>query len=155
MKILSLTAPWGTLMAIPNPATIEAGRRRGIKCVETRNWRTSYRGELVIHQSKGLGPVGGKHGFGEQCAEEPFNMVLTAYLDSFDGRPRDVGDSIPLGGVTCVVDPIGCYSTNFHQWQLPDGSVMNLPSPQDAKTDRYNLEYYFGDYSPQRWGVGD
>lgn len=39
MKVLSLTEPCATLI------------RENIKKVETRSWKTSYRGELYIHAS--------------------------------------------------------------------------------------------------------
>lgn len=41
MKVLTLTQPWASLVVL------------GVKRVETRSWRTSYRGELVIHSAKG------------------------------------------------------------------------------------------------------
>ncbi|MDO4739823.1 MAG: ASCH domain-containing protein [Eubacteriales bacterium] len=44
MKALSLKEPWASLVA------------QGIKKMETRSWRTNYRGELLIHAS--LSPVG-------------------------------------------------------------------------------------------------
>lgn len=40
MKVLSLTEPYATLIKI------------GKKQVETRSWKTSYRGELYIHASR-------------------------------------------------------------------------------------------------------
>lgn len=39
MKVLSLTEPYATLIKI------------GVKTVETRSWKTNYRGELYIHAS--------------------------------------------------------------------------------------------------------
>lgn len=40
MKVLSLREPWATLI------------KEGKKTIETRSWRTLYRGELYIHASK-------------------------------------------------------------------------------------------------------
>ncbi|MDD2377145.1 MAG: ASCH domain-containing protein [Clostridia bacterium] len=40
MKVLSLLEPWASLV------------KEKIKCVETRSWKTKYRGELYIHASK-------------------------------------------------------------------------------------------------------
>lgn len=40
MKALSLTQPWASLVAV------------GAKRIETRSWRTSYRGPLAIHAAK-------------------------------------------------------------------------------------------------------
>ena len=39
MKVLSLTEPYATLI------------KNGIKTIETRRWKTSYRGKLYIHAS--------------------------------------------------------------------------------------------------------
>jgi hypothetical protein len=39
MKVLTIRQPWATLIML------------GIKQLETRSWRTHYRGELVIHAS--------------------------------------------------------------------------------------------------------
>lgn len=39
MKVLSLTEPYATLI------------KNGIKTIETRSWKTSYRGNLYIHAS--------------------------------------------------------------------------------------------------------
>lgn len=39
MKVLSLTEPYATLIA------------RGVKKIETRSWKTNYRGKLFIHAS--------------------------------------------------------------------------------------------------------
>lgn len=39
MKVLSLTEPYATLI------------KKGIKMIETRSWKTNYRGELYIHAS--------------------------------------------------------------------------------------------------------
>lgn len=39
MKVLSLTEPYATLI------------KMGVKTIETRSWKTNYRGELYIHAS--------------------------------------------------------------------------------------------------------
>ncbi len=40
MKVLSIIEPWATLI------------KEKKKYIETRTWKTSYRGELYIHASK-------------------------------------------------------------------------------------------------------
>ena len=40
MKVLSLQEPWASLI------------KENIKHIETRSWKTNYRGELFIHASK-------------------------------------------------------------------------------------------------------
>ena len=39
MKVLSLTEPYATLI------------KKGVKTIETRSWKTNYRGKLYIHAS--------------------------------------------------------------------------------------------------------
>lgn len=44
MKVLTLTQPWATFVAA------------GAKSIETRDWRTSYRGRIAIHAAKSVPP---------------------------------------------------------------------------------------------------
>jgi len=39
MKVISIIEPWATLI------------KEGKKCIETRSWKTNYRGEIYIHAS--------------------------------------------------------------------------------------------------------
>lgn len=55
MKVLSLTEPWATLIYI------------GKKRIETRSWKTSYRGEIYIHASSTKIP--------KTCKKEVLDMV--------------------------------------------------------------------------------
>jgi activating signal cointegrator 1 len=59
MKALTLTQPWATLVAI------------GAKKIETRSWRTDYRGPLAIHAAKGF-PEDAQ----ALCFLEPFATIL-------------------------------------------------------------------------------
>jgi hypothetical protein len=61
---LSLIEPWATLMVI------------GAKRVETRDWRTPFRGSFAIHASKKLEK--------DVCREEPFGSVLQAHFGRWD-----------------------------------------------------------------------
>jgi hypothetical protein len=71
MKVISLYQPWATLVAI------------GAKKIETRSWRTSYRGPLAIHSSKNKKFVDFKSP-DYICCSEPFYAVLTeAMVESF------------------------------------------------------------------------
>lgn len=40
MKVISLLEPWASLI------------KENVKYIETRSWKTNYRGELYIHSSK-------------------------------------------------------------------------------------------------------
>jgi hypothetical protein len=62
--VLTLTQPYATLVAL------------GAKTFVTRDWGTRYRGTLLIHAGKGLGPVRGKAGLVELCLSELSHGVL-------------------------------------------------------------------------------
>jgi activating signal cointegrator 1 len=65
MKVLTLTQPWATLVAI------------GAKTIETRSWPTKYRGPLAIHAAKHI-PTEYRKLTG--WTVEPFASVLEGVL---------------------------------------------------------------------------
>lgn len=75
MKVLSLTEPWATLI------------KENMKKVETRSWKTSYRGELYIHASSTKVP--------KECENREFMKLL--------------GD-VPLnfGNIICKCNLVDC-----------------------------------------------
>lgn len=75
MKVLTLTQPWATLVAM------------GAKRVETRSWSTSYRGDLAIHAAKGF-----PRDCIDLCFTEPFRQWLK-------GMPPK---ELPRGEIICV-----------------------------------------------------
>lgn len=122
MRILSLTQPWATLVAI------------GAKSFETRSWGTSYRGPLAIHAAKGLGPIGGKGGLRYQFIEDPFYEVLTA-------AGYDASDCLPLGAIVAVCDLAECYEIR-EKGLWAHHTIHSLPGEPERS---------FGDYSPGRF----
>lgn len=108
---LSLTQPWASLMALDQ------------KRIETRSWKTSYRGWIAIHASKG---------FPRECQalamQQPFASALAG------GGYQTVRD-LPLGAVLAVVHLDDCWITR-----------KLLASPLGE------LEELFGDYSAGRYG---
>lgn len=80
MKTLTLTQPWATLVAI------------GVKRIETRSWRTDYRGPLAIHAAQGM-PKQAK----ACCERADFHNRL----DAAGFGARD-GSDLPRGAVVAV-----------------------------------------------------
>jgi hypothetical protein len=80
MKALTLTQPWATLVAL------------GYKRVETRSWRTQYRGPIAIHAAKGF----------------PAEAREFAEVERAIGR---VPARIPRGAVVCIIDLVDCQPT--------------------------------------------
>jgi len=84
MRGLTLRQPWATLVAI------------GAKRVETRSWKTSYRGLVAIHSS----------------AAEPFwcreLRLVEPFYQALAGQPMD----LPHGLVLCVAELAACRECN-------------------------------------------
>ena len=125
MKVLTLSQPWATLVAI------------GAKRIETRSWATKYRGPLLIHAAAGLGPVGGVLGLGAQCSVEPFWGVLHAadYMRS---------DMLPRGAIVAVAELVSVIPTE----------ILNRQGSWIIDTDTWSMtdqERAFGDYTPGRY----
>lgn len=87
MRILTLTQPWASLVAI------------GAKRVETRSWSTAYRGELGIHASKKF-PREAR----ALCETEPFRSVLARRFASID--------ELPLGKLLAIARLQACVPTD-------------------------------------------
>ena len=76
MKVLSLTEPYATLI------------KNGIKTIETRSWKTSYRGRLYIHASSTKIPK-----------ENRNNKELMALVST---------DDLNYGHIICSCDLVDC-----------------------------------------------
>ena len=76
MKVLSLTEPYATLIKI------------GIKQVETRSWKTNYRGKLYIHASST-----------KVSKEDRGNAALMSLVDT---------DALNYGNIICSCELVGC-----------------------------------------------
>lgn len=135
MKAITLTAPYGTLIAL-------AGRYpESGKHIETRGWSTPYRGELLIHQAKGLGPVGGRSGLYDLAFSDPDGYFYQAL------KAADVFciDDLPRGAIVATCELIDCRPTN----EIHDHFVAWNKGRQ--YWDLTDQERAFGDYSPNRF----
>lgn len=122
MKVLSLWQPWASLMAC------------GAKTIETRGWRTSYRGPLIIHAAK--------HFDRDQWAFLHTDEVQRALWASSPEPPRDwTREDLPFGCALGVVELTDCVSMS--------GAFSPRVVPELFM--RVALEESLGDYSPKRW----
>lgn len=85
MKVLTLTEPWATLVAI------------GAKTIETRSWRSWYEGPLAIHSAKSY-PRWAR----DLAKTEPFRTALLAA----DFPPEET-----LGTIRCQTSLLFCTPT--------------------------------------------
>lgn len=128
IKVLSLMEPWASLIAF------------GPKRIETRSWRTSYRGPLYIHASRGpLSSAGSR---------------LGPLLELIPGREPAPGsilcrcvlkDCIPMDEtfLAAMPDPIermcGEYAPGRFAWLLQDVQPLKNPIPAKGRLGIWSL----------------
>lgn len=140
MRFLTLTAPWGSLVAL------------GCKRIETRGWSTPYRGPIAIHQGQGLKPVKGYKGLFKICNQEPFKAPLTqAGILNEKGLIRL--EQLHLGHIIAVAELVDVRPIPA---RLP--AEMGYSTPE--RVYRWPLteqELAFGDYTSGRfaWLLAD
>lgn len=112
MKGLSLTQPWATLVAI------------GAKRIETRSWRTRYRGLVAIHAAKRL------------PGDAAWLWTVPVFRDRLRAASFGLPEHWPRGAIVATARIADCASTSQDSPYYPaDGSD----------------EIAFGDYGPDRW----
>jgi hypothetical protein len=147
VKALTLTQPWATLVAV------------GAKKIETRSWRTDYRGPIAIHAGKGLGPVRGIAGLRELCGREPFRSVLDAHwadirlISGWFGElgqiTREPERCLPAGSIVAVATLVSCEPTDGADAR--HGGGWHLVGNVEGRWYLTDQERAFGDYSPGRY----
>lgn len=117
MKTLTLTQPYASLVAC------------GAKRVETRGWRTDYRGLLAIHAAKGF----------PRFEKDLANCRVVRELL---GR---LAHELPLGSVVATCRLVSCHRTN----EIEIGSCIGVLG--DCAATITEQEYALGNYDPGRW----
>ncbi len=134
MKVLTLTQPWATLVAI------------GVKHIETRSWVTNYRGPLAIHAAKGL--AGEKESnLWDRCLSDPFRVPL---LNAGYGNPG----RLPRGAIVAVCELKTIARIDYYKpdpdaildWE---GPFLTFGVSGELLPDEPELS--FGDYTPGRY----
>jgi hypothetical protein len=105
MRILSIRNPWALLIVL------------GLKGVENRDWKTSYRGPVLIHSGK------------KDASRDPSVMAFCLERGvAIDHKPdvemsyiREAGKSFALaplnnGGVIGIADLVDCVSQSTDPW---------------------------------------
>lgn len=108
MKALSLTEPWATLVVT------------GEKKIETRSWKTPYRGLLAIQAAKGF-PTWAKE-----------TVLLSFFKQSLSKHGiHSHKDFTALGAIIGTIEVVACISTDFGDVIRLDGATYKnlLPAP--------------------------
>jgi len=129
MKALTLIQPWATLIAI------------GAKKIETRGWKTIYRGPLAIHASKGWS----KEVVRRALFTEPFKTLLNnAGYTLYSLLPRGV--IIATCELVSVKEILPAHTFRRMlgwQWTGPDGVEYCYELDDQERA--------LGNYSPGRY----
>lgn len=108
MKALSIRQPWAWLIA------------NGIATVENRSWKTSYRGEFLIHASRQI-----------DLDTATLDELRRAVYADYGVR---IPDELPTGGIVGqarIVDCVReCTDENDRTWHDPDSYALLI---RDAK----------------------
>ncbi len=125
MKALSLWQPWASAIAL------------GAKRIETRSWRTNYRGPLLIHAGK-------SNQYLPMRAVRSGAAAIRRSIgrDAVKAAGMNYEADYPLGAIIAVCEVIGCMKTE---------AVLEWGSMHLAEWDRPR-EYFLGDYSSGRYG---
>lgn len=116
MKTITLIQPWASLIAL------------GEKKIETRSWKTNYRGSLLIHAGKKVEY--------DLCQQQPFKDVLLKH---------GIGQ-IPTGVIIAKCKLVDCAQIQF----LNKNSAYIDTDIKDRRIVEKN-ELLFGDYTPGRF----
>lgn len=143
MKALSLSAPYGTLIALAERYP-EWGKR-----IETRGRRTAYRGPLAIHQAQSLRYVGGRSGLVKLLEQDRFFSALARLYPSVFAAAGFM-KYLPMGAIVAVCELRECVTTEDIERCSPFDLIGTVGKPI-VTYELTDQERAFGDYSAGRW----
>lgn len=127
MKAITLIQPWATLVAI------------GAKRIETRSWKTNYRGPLAIHAGKNFP----NEARGITIGTYP---IAKALHDAGFGKLKD----LPLGAVVATCELIDCVKV-YRVVRQEISTTHGVHFAPMIKVPPDEPELSFGDYTPGRY----
>lgn len=131
MKAISILQPWAWLIVRPDvidpAARADLYRRGWIKDVENRKWRSSYRGEFLVHAGKTWGR--------EQISD--LEWVRDHYQDIL------LPDQYNLGGFIGRASAAPSVPSSTSRWFMgPNGIPVNQASPIEFMPYRGQLGWF-------------
>ncbi len=134
MKALTLHQPWAHLVA------------QGIKTLETRSWKTNYRGHLAIHAAADYRTVEADSVLLASNTKAPlYRMPWDRYLPDNWG---DLYGELNFGLIVAVVRVKNCVPADAAEYHLQ----RVMAGDKDAGARQWASEQlFFGDFSEDRW----
>lgn len=129
MKALSLTQPWASLIAV------------GAKRVETRSFRTHYRGPLAIHASKGF-PGYAKDLCNAKVFCEALGRTHTPHVLN-----NGLAAALPTGVIVATCNLVECFPVE-RLLRVGDSEIVSM----FWTVKMSEQERAFGNYEPGRFG---
>lgn len=144
MKALTIWQPWASLIA------------NGSKKIETRSWKTNYRGPIAIHAAKNIDTP--------RCVwEEPFKSELTKAGMMTEYPGGKFGFSLRNNGkVIAIADLVDCMQIVYHPGTNIDIAKRIEIGAESMTTDKHSPDFgkyvvptaeeiAFGDWTPGRY----
>lgn len=122
MKALTILEPWASLIAC------------GAKKIETRSWRTNYRGKIAIHAAA-------KHT--KLQFKEPYHDALSKY---YNLHVPYSADEMPYGCVIAIADLVDCLQVVDSYVGLVPGGVISKKAYLSDRRVIFGNELIFGNY---------
>lgn len=146
MKALTIRQPWASLIAL------------GVKTIETRSWKTDYRGPLAIH----AGAAHVHHGNFFMLARR----AKTAGQLTFDQEQTIRYAEVPFGAVVATANLVDCLPISTYMTgdecvvNHLDGTMDHVIQPDDVSAaENYGPlirdisdQIPYGDYAPGNFG---
>ena len=145
MKAITILQPWASLIAC------------GAKKIETRGWKTSYRGPIAIHAGKSWTIFTRNLTY-----RGPFYDALWKTNEERKLSPYERTELLPVGSVIAIADLVDCYYIVNHPGTNIDisksigiGAESMTLNKRDPDFGKYivptDQEIAFGDWTPGRY----
>ena len=132
MKVLSIKEPFASLVC------------NGIKKIETRSWKTNYKGELYIHASLSKNDVKDKKRLNKLISLLPDyyelnygNIICKCNLANCIYMTEEYIDQIKKDSIEYLC---GNYTLGRYAWILTDVKILNEKIPAKGKLGIWNYD---------------
>lgn len=134
MRVLSVKEPFASLISL------------GIKKIETRSWKTNYRGEIYIHASLTKNIIKDKKRKEKLLNLLPENynfkqgsIICKAILKDCIYMDEEFINNIKKGKIEYLC---GHYEIGRYAWILDDIKILDEEIPAKGKLGIWNFDYY-------------